>query len=134
MMDQFFELKNVFGPGVYALYWYDELVYIGRAKRLFTRIYAHRALLERSRKGPLPNFGPYRKEMVVKFNRVFIRPCKLTEVEELERQLIQELNPKRNIKLKTKPKLAPIELNIGGHMIQVGGPQRPPDTGRIRRI
>ena len=69
-LKEFGDCDMVLGPGVYALFLYGECVYIGKAKRVLHRIYAHKNLWERVRKreklprgGPLANIPAIRRSV-----------------------------------------------------------------------
>lgn len=102
-MEDFVELSKVLGPGVYALMYGPRLKYIGKAKRLLHRIYSHKILYDRLRKGGrAPLNGPAGVK-VIQFDRVMIRPCSLGELERLERELIAKYSPPNNTHHKPKP-------------------------------
>ena len=96
----FTDLSSVMGPGVYALCRFREVVYIGKAKVVLDRIAAHRNALERKRKG--------KQVFAVPFNKVLVMPCKFSDLDRLEREMIARYKPRYNERL--MPKEKPVNL------------------------
>lgn len=114
-LDQFIDLSAVLGSGVYALFFVGELVYIGKAKRLLARIYAHRNMLERKRAG-------VRGVKAVPFSKVKVWPCKEIDLDRLEKELIERFQPKHNSNhIRPRPLARSLTLNINGFEIALGG-------------
>ena len=86
------------GSGVYALIFAEEVVYVGKAKKLLTRIYSHRSVWERAMKGTkLPrNVKPMR------FSGFQFWACEVSDLDRLEREKIAKYRPKYNERLKPK--------------------------------
>lgn len=109
------DLTAIIGSGVYALFFGDELVYIGKAKRLLARIYAHRNMLERKRAG-------VRGIKAVPFSKVKAWPCPEVDLDRWERELIERYQPKHNTNfIKPRPLDRPLTLTIQGFEIALGG-------------
>lgn len=98
---EFGDCDAVLGPGVYALFLYGECVYIGKAKRVLHRLYAHKNLWERLRqRKTLPRSGPLSGVRAIRFNGVGVYPCKEVDLDWVERAMIEKYRPKHNIQLK----------------------------------
>src|SRR6266702_42664 len=96
------------GSGVYALCFASEVVYVGKAKRLLTRIYSHRSAWERKRKGV--RLPPNVK--VIPFSSFFVRPCDESDMDRLEREMIAKYKPKHNEMLIPKRRLTLAEIGF----------------------
>jgi len=94
-------LSGILGPGVYALCWQGEIVYVGKAKVLIQRLYAHWNNLCRHRSG---KEVPERFKLI-EFDNVKITPCKLFELDLLEKQMISRHRPRLNKRLVPEGKL-----------------------------
>lgn len=111
MMDGFVDASAMMQGGVYLLYHRRELVYIGKAKSFLARIYTHRSVWSRTRKGDkIAKWLPVKGIM---FDAIFLRPCRPEIADELERELIGLHNPKYNTALRTKDTspLPPLVIN-----------------------
>jgi len=65
---------------------------------MLARIYAHRSLWASKRRGRVPDWLPIKG---ILFDEVFIRPCPLDLLDELELEMINLYKPKFNTRLKT---------------------------------
>lgn len=102
-LDGFIDYSEILRAGVYALCWQGEVVYIGQSKQVFARIYTHRSRYNKDRKVAfVPDWLPVKG---VRFDQVFIRPCRIEELDELEKEMIARYRPKHNRRL--VPKLPP---------------------------
>lgn len=114
-LESFSDCSAILGPGVYALFFAEELVYIGKAKKLLARIYAHRNMLERKRAG-------VRGVKAVPFSKVKVFPCKEIDLDRTEKEFIERFQPKHNTQyIRPIPVRDPITLSINGIAIQLGG-------------
>lgn len=95
-MDDFEDMSVMLGPGIYVLARNEHIEYVGKTKRLVTRIYSHANLYSRWRKTGVKPKGPFNLT-VVKFNKVWIRPCEISDLDRLERETIRALQPRYNI-------------------------------------
>lgn len=96
-MEGFVDLSALLSAGVYALGFGDEVVYIGQSSSMLRRIYQHRNLYDRKRKGEkLSLSGPFSAIKAIRFNRVWVQPCCLSDLDRVERDLIRKLTPKHN--------------------------------------
>ncbi len=94
-VDGFVEISFMLHCAVYALLRRGEVVYIGQSKKPLTRVYSHanaRGKLEPWKAG-------YRQRKVgFAFDRIWIRPCMLKELDEVEAAMIRKYQPKYNTK------------------------------------
>ena len=95
----FTDVAGLLGPGIYALLRWNEIVYIGKAKVLLTRIYSHKNALERKRKG--------KSIPAIPFSRVVIRPCSASDLDRLEGEMIRKYRPRYNERMVPKPERVP---------------------------
>ena len=86
------DVSHMLGPGCYALCRAGEVLYVGKAKVLIIRIYAHYNAMARRRKGQKPLPGT----KGVAFNSVKIFPCKLVDITIAERALLRRFRPRYN--------------------------------------
>lgn len=114
-LEGFSDISEVLRSGVYVLGWKGTVVYVGQSKSMYARIYAHRNLWNNARRGKAePTWLPSSVKGML-FDEVYIRPCPLEGLNELERRLIELYKPKYNIVHKTKTRTAsPLTLRIGG--------------------
>lgn len=115
-LDGFSEVSEVLRCGVYALAREGVVVYVGKAKRMLSRIEAHRSNWGRK---AMPAWMPASLRGVL-FDQVFIRPCRVEDLDRIEAEMIDRYRPRFNIQLKpprTIPISAEINLNIGTHTI-----------------
>ena len=120
------EVTDVLRSGVYALIYAEEVIYIGKAKDLNTRIYSHRNVWRRYKKGDKlpPNVRP------MLFSRVHVWTCQEYALDKLERELIAKYMPKHNRLL--KPSVALAGLVVNG--VILGMAKAEPPTDFIRRV
>ena len=98
MEEGFVEISLVLRQGVYLLVHHDVVVYVGKAKVMLGRLYSHRVKWgSKSRKAVTAVQSP--KGML--FDRVYVRPCKNDEIDDLEAALIAQYRPRYNMQLKT---------------------------------
>lgn len=101
----FDEVSGLLQCGVYALASKGTVIYVGKSKSLYQRIYAHRTRAKRTAKGhKLPDWVTARAFV---FDQVFIRPCHPDQMDALEVEMIERYKPRFNVSLKTtaRPRL-----------------------------
>jgi len=126
----FIDVSAVLQGGVYALVHRGEIVYIGKAKRMLNRVYAHLNIASAKAKRTVPSWLPIKG---VYYDAVFIRPCHPDRVDALEREMIDLYRPRHNIQLKpTGPITAPFSIQIGDVSLPfgVGRPSGLPEITR----
>lgn len=115
MLEGFIEVSSILRCGVYALMREGVVVYVGQSKRMLTRIEAHRSQWARSHKAPdwLPIKG-------ILFDRIYILPCRVEDMNRIEREMIDLYRPRYNVKLKAPTYVSistPLNLQINGMTI-----------------
>lgn len=128
----FTEVSGVLRAGVYALAARRVVIYVGKSRSLYSRIYAHRHFANRAAKGrTIPDWLPI-KGLV--FDQVFIRPCSLEALDDLEREMIELYKPRYNMSLKSNARVAipPGFLGLPAVMPSVSPPPGP-QIGGMRR-
>lgn len=119
----FFEWTMFPGPGVYALLQFDVPVYVGKSKVLQMRLQSHVNMWMRAKASKDGGKSLVAKGYkVIPFSKVWVMPCKLGELDKLERHYIKEWRPKHNVLLTPQPSftLRPegFALNIAGIMLE----------------
>ena len=96
-MEGFIDCSQMMRGGVYLLKHRGEVVYIGKAKCFLSRIYSHRSMWSKARKGEkVPSWlGDMCKGII--FDQIHLRPCAPEIADRLERELIALHKPKHNI-------------------------------------
>ncbi len=107
----FIDVSAVLQGGVYVLVHRGEIVYIGKAKRMLNRVYAHLSIASAKAKRTVPSWLPIAG---VYYDAIFIRPCHPDHVDALEREMIDLYRPRHNDRLKpTGPIKAPFSIRVG---------------------
>lgn len=132
-LDGFVDISPVLRAGVYALGFHGQIVYVGKSKSMYSRVYSHRNQWNNARRGKAgPSWLPASVKAIL-FDEVYIRPCSLEALDALEREMIDRYKPKYNIVHKTKEKVSvPITLNVGGVLLALNAHIKPPEI--VRRI
>ena len=133
-LEGFKDVSEILAGGVYALAYRGVVIYIGKAKCMLVRTYTHRNL-QRSGKAKRPraktaDFLPVKG---IAYDQLFVLPCHVDKVDELEAEMIDLYKPRLNTLLKTKNKVTtPLTLQINGVSITLNDQNREPDQP-IRR-
>lgn len=111
VLEGFQDISPILRAGVYALCYHGAVVYIGKSKSLYARIYAHRSAWSRERQGKrafahLPVKG-------ILFDEVLVFPARPDQIDELERAMIVKYSPKFNVLLKP-PTNALTHIRVNG--------------------
>lgn len=119
-MDGFIDASELLKGGVYLLLYKREVVYVGKAKRMLTRVYSHLHIWSSKRRGKTPSWLPIDG---VYFDEVYIRPCHPDQIDALEREMISLYKPRLNTKLKTPgPTTIPFTLTVGSTTLAFNKP------------
>ena len=120
--------------GVYLLWSGDEVVYVGQSVNIPQRIASHLRAL------PPKRYRPYiTKHWVtpndirgipIPFNRVLVRWCEVTELDRIERELIQRLRPKYNRRTSWAPQKPVPDVDVDLAEIGLGHLVRKPSVSR----
>ncbi len=109
VLEGFINTSAMLKPGVYALLREGVVVYVGQSKKPLGRVEAHRSLQQRIAKhGAAPGWLPIRG---IAFDEVHVLPCRVEDLDVVERAMIDLYKPKFNVKLKS-PHLVTTEFNI----------------------
>jgi excinuclease UvrABC nuclease subunit len=92
------DVSEVLECGVYVLLHRGEVVYIGQAKEMLKRVYTHAHF--RGRLKPANFRSSKYPQRGFQFDEVQVRPCAVGELDDLEREMIQQHQPKHNTRLK----------------------------------
>ena len=133
---EFQPVGPILGSGVYALVFYGEVVYVGQARRMLHRVYAHRNLYDRKRKGgKLPASGPMSGIKAIRFTDIWVLPCKEADLDRVEKQMIVRYRPKHNIRDKPEGQISLAEagLDLATLVAKIGRP-RIAEPDFVRRL
>lgn len=130
ILENFTDVSDVLHVGVYALVKRGTVIYVGKSKSLYQRIYAHRHTAKRAAVGKsIPSWLPIKGFV---FDQVFVRTCRIEDLDTLEAQMIETYKPRYNESLKSHLKVtAPIALKVGSIIIPMN---TRPTEGLVRRI
>lgn len=128
-LDGFTDVSDVLTVGVYALVKRGTVIYVGKSKSLYQRIYAHRHTANRAAKGkPIPSWLPIKGFV---FDQIFVRTCRIEELDSLEAAMIETYKPRYNESLKSHVKVTqPVTLRIGAFALELNAKSVEP----VRRI
>lgn len=127
-LSEFTEVSVILQPGVYALCMKGQVIYVGKAKNLYSRIYTHRNLSKKDRKSP--SWMPQSLKGI-RFDQVFVLPCHVDRLDQLEHDMINKYKPKYNISLKNGLKVkVEIPLRINGITLTLNRPTPEPMVRR----
>lgn len=118
----FLAISPVLRAGVYALAYRGEVVYVGRSKAMLARVYTHRSVWQAKRRGKVPSWLPVKG---ILFDEVFIRPCRVDQLDALEREMINLYKPRYNELLKSSEPVGLTGLRIRGVELQLNRPAEP---------
>lgn len=111
MHSGFTDASELLKGGVYALVYRREVVYVGKAKRMLTRLSSHMSIWAKKKSGKVPSWLPIDG---IYFDAMWIRPCHPDEVDRVEREMIELYKPRLNKNLKSwGPTTAPFSIQIG---------------------
>jgi hypothetical protein len=127
MLEGFVNVSAMLRPGVYALVKDGVVVYVGQSKKPLSRVEAHRSLWGRKK---APGWLPIRG---ILFDEVHVMPCRVEQLDEVERALIDLYKPKFNVKLKSPlPVTTEFAITVGDCVIAMNAP--PARSGFVRRM
>lgn len=130
----FQNVSSLLRAGVYALCKNGVVIYVGKSKSLYSRIYTHRNLSSRGKGKTVPSWMPQSLKGIV-FDEVHIRTCTVDELDTLEAAMINLYKPKYNISLRNGLKVStPITLTINGRTLALNGSPSPAAPRIERRV
>lgn len=97
-LEGFIAAGSLLKSGIYALVHRGVVVYVGKSKMMLGRIYSHRVMWGRAKRGNKLDVSWASKGIL--FDDVWIRPCALNEIDKLEYEMINLYKPKYNRNLK----------------------------------
>lgn len=123
-LEGFQDVSTLLRSGIYVLCRRGIVIYVGKSKSLYARIYTHKHFANRGAKGkPVPSYLPVKG---MQFDQVFIRYCHVDQLDALEAEAINRYKPHYNTNLKNGLAVkTPITLNIGGILLQMNAAPRP---------
>lgn len=133
-LEGFVEVSEVLRSGVYALAKDGVIIYVGKSKSLYQRIYSHKHVAKRASQGKsIPDWLPIKG---FTFDQVFVRVCHVDQLDALEAEMINLYKPKYNSKLKNNAAPPPpTTINIRGLQLNLNAsPPAPKTEGPIRRL
>jgi len=98
IVEGFFEVSSILRSGVYVLVHKGVVIYVGKSKGMLSRIYAHKSMWGQKARGKVPDWLPIKG---ILFDEVFVRPCPVDLLDELELEMINLYKPKFNTRLKS---------------------------------
>lgn len=108
-LEGFRDVSALMRCGIYALCFHGEVVYIGKSKNLYSRIYTHRSLYNAKIKGRgTPRWIPVNG---IRFDEVHIIPCSPDRMDALEYEMINKYRPRLNKRLISRSPL-PLPDNL----------------------
>lgn len=128
-MDDWIDVSAMLGPGVYALRAKGVVIYIGQAKRLYSRVYAHRYNWAAKQKGRNQDWLGIRG---FAFDEVLVFPCPLHRLAGLEREMIARYQPRYNITMRNARSTEEFTIKVAGKEIVVNA--KPKTIGLERRV
>lgn len=131
----FEDVTPVLRSGVYILCAKGVVIYVGKSKKMVSRIDNHRSVWAEKRKGKASWLYEQLGIPGILFDEVHVRPCPAEDLDRLEREMIDRYRPKYNQMLrKTGPIRAPITLNIRGLTIPLNAAAQPQQPRFERRV
>jgi excinuclease UvrABC nuclease subunit len=126
MLEGFFDVSAILRCGIYALVREGAIVYIGQSRKPLGRIAAHRS--QWGRKSQAPAWLPIKG---ILFDEIHVLPCRVEDLDRLERALIDLYKPRYNIKLKAPtPTTTPLTVTINNVAVPFN---HPPTAVRFER-
>jgi excinuclease UvrABC nuclease subunit len=131
-IEGFENCSTLLRSGIYVLVKRGVVIYVGKSKSLYSRIYTHKHFANRGAKGKaVPSWLPVKG---MQFDEVHIRYVHVDDLDRVEAETINKYKPHYNTNLKNGLKVkAPITLTIGGIALQLNGSSSPAPTGILRR-
>ena len=130
-LEGFSDVTSLLRSGVYALAKRGVVIYVGKSKSLYSRIYTHKHFGNRVAKGKaIPSWLPVKG---IQFDEVHIRSCSLEALDALEREMIDRYRPRYNIAMKNNLAARPaFPLTIRGVALTLNeSPPRPQVERRV---
>jgi hypothetical protein len=121
MLEGFINVSAILRCGVYALVREGVVVYVGQSKKMLGRVAAHKSNWGRK---SMPAWMPASLRGVL-FDEVHVLPCKVEQLDQLEKAIIDLYKPKYNIALKSpQPVAAQFTITIGNATLPFNAPPK----------
>ncbi len=124
-LEGFTDASHILRAGVYALVSRGRVIYVGKSKRMLSRIDQHRAAYTAKRKRGNSWLIETLGIAAITFDEIHIRPCRLEELDDLEREMITRYQPQYNTKLRTPGRLPEIMTMPSGLSVSLVPPAAP---------
>jgi excinuclease UvrABC nuclease subunit len=109
--DGFADFSVLLHCAVYALVRRGVVVYVGQSKSTGERLVTHIRGRKKSTVKRTGYFGSNRMVSGFTFDQIWVRPCMLSELDTVEKEMIQKYQPKYNARLKgSAPPIALADL------------------------
>lgn len=128
--DDFESWPGILMPAIYALVYKRNVVYIGQSKKPLGRIYTHRNMWGK-RKHP---WGVQSSAKGILFDDVWVRPCLVEELDQIEREMIEKYRPSHNIRMNKFTTVPPEMQNLIERIITSKGKTVAPKPSASPRI
>lgn len=131
-IEGFEDCSTLLRSGIYILVKRGVVIYVGKSKSLYSRIYTHKHFANRGAKGKaIPSWLPVKG---MQFDEVHIRYVHVDDLDRVEAETINKYKPHYNTNLKNGLKVrAPITLTIGGVTLALNKSPSPAPTASFRR-
>ena len=131
-LEGFENCSTLLRSGIYVLVRRGVVIYVGKSKSLYSRIYTHKHFANRGAKGKaIPSWLPVKG---MQFDEVHIRYVHVDDLDRVEAETINKYKPHYNTNLKNGLKTrAPITLTIGGLTLRLNESSPRPQVGITRR-
>lgn len=120
-LEGFTEISPILRAGVYALCAKGRVIYVGKSKAMIARIAAHRNAYrdKRAKNGQ----GSWLSDTLgipgLLFDEIHVYPCRLDELDRIERAMILKYSPHYNIQLKSQVTRAPLSVLVAGVQVTI---------------
>ena len=131
-LEDFQDVSTLLRSGIYILVKRGVVIYVGKSKNLYSRIYTHKHFANRGAKGKaVPSWLPVKG---MQFDEVHIRYVHVDDLDRVEHDTINKYKPHYNMNLKNGLKVkAPINLVIGGVSLALNSVLPRPQSGGVMR-
>lgn len=129
MLEGFVDVTAILRCGVYALLREGAVVYVGQSRKMLARVAAHKSNWGRK---STPSWMPASCRGIL-FDEVRVLPCRVEDLDAIERAMIDLYKPRYNIRLKS-PDFTTVAMTLTVGEVSVPFNHRPPTPAFERRI
>lgn len=112
-LEGFYDVSEILRAGVYALVKNGRVIYVGKSKRMLTRLDQHRRAYSAKRQKGLNWIVENLGIPGLLFDEVHVLPCLVDDLDRLEAEMIDRYQPQYNTKLRTPGRLPAVMLIAG---------------------